>query len=176
MTILAQSNISSLSLKCFILLCILFSASCKEPSNNQNTSNNVADVRLQGHAKEPPLTAKQKQWIVEVLNETDELDSIYKNDPDSYQFIDIGSRMEKKYIANQNLLPVDDIRRNLLMATVEAYQNVGLLRMRSQDATPTFAAAVLRKALLRKVIEGQLTGQEQEIINILREKKQGQVH
>ena len=139
------------------------------------TASNNPDIPRAMPKDDPPLTEAQSKWITDVLETSDKIDILFKNGvKDARQYFDVGSKVEEKYFANQDLLPAHDTRAILLANTVKAYQQVVALitanEIGQSDESPDEAMvkAILRKTLLRKIKGGKLTPDERKLVDDLR--------
>jgi len=99
---------------------------------------------------------------------TDKLDALYKGGCSSAEFIAAAKPMEGVFINLQTKLPKGDPRRDLVANTFEAYQQaavamVGHEQGKGQRPDATIAAAGVRKGLLMKVLEGNMTASEKQL-------------
>jgi len=69
------------------------------------------------------------------------------------------------FVKLQNKLPKSDPRRDLFANTFDAYQNVLKANEQGKGGRPdaTFAAAGIRKHLLTRILEGNMTPEEKTV-------------
>jgi hypothetical protein len=72
------------------------------------------------------------------------------------------------FVKLQNKLPKSDPRRDLFANTFDAYQNVALVLKANEQGKggrpdATFAAAGIRKHLLTRILEGNMTPEEKTV-------------
>jgi purine-nucleoside phosphorylase len=141
---------------------------CTASNVSQSTSND-----------DPPLTMAQTKWITDVLETSDKIDILFKNNvKEARQYFNVQVKVEEKYFANKDLLPTSDTRAILLVNTVKAYQQVVALITADEMGLPhdspddEMVKAVLRKALLRKIKSGKLTPDERKFVDDLRRELQ----
>jgi hypothetical protein len=116
----------------------------------------------------PPITTELKEEILNALGMTDRLDGLYKRDCTSAEFIAAATPMEGVFMSLQYKLPKGDPRRDLVANTFEAYQQAALAmtayeRGRGQRPDGLIGAAGVRKGLLMKVLEGNMTVNEKQL-------------
>jgi len=115
-----------------------------------------------------PITVGLKDEILNALKMTDNLDALYKRGRTSAEFIAAATPIEGVFINFQNKLPKGDPARDLLANTFEVYQQavvarIGHERGRGQRPDATIAVAELRKHLLRRVLQGDMTPEEEKV-------------
>jgi hypothetical protein len=103
--------------------------------------------------------------ILNALKMTDQLDALYKRGCSSAEFIAAATPIEGVFINLQKKLPKGDPRRDLFANTFEAYQQTAVAMKANEQGKgerpdATFAAAGLRKHLLTKILEGDMTPEE----------------
>jgi hypothetical protein len=100
---------------------------------------------------------------------TDELDALYKRGCSSAEFIAVAVPAETAAVKLQKKLPKTDPRHDLLVNTLEAYQNAALVMKgneqggRGERPDATIAAAQIRKHLLSKILLGNMTPEEKAV-------------
>jgi hypothetical protein len=99
---------------------------------------------------------------------TDRLDELYKGGCSSAEFVAAAVPIESVFVKVQNKLPRGDPRRDLLANTFEAYQQLALAmkaneRGKGERPDATFAAAGIRKGLLTKILQGNMTPEENNV-------------
>jgi len=87
------------------------------------------------------------------------------------EFIAAATPVESVFMKLQYKLPKGDPRRDLLANTFEAYQNVALVLKANEQGKgerpdATFAAAGIRKGMLTKVLEGNMTPNEKHLYQV----------
>lgn len=140
------------------------------------TASNVSESTSRD---DPPLTMAQTKWITDVLETSDKIDILFKNNvKDARQYFNVQVKIEEKYFANKDLLPAGDTRAILLVNTVKAYQQVVNLitademGLAHDSPDEEMVKAMLRKALLRKIKSGKLTPDERKFVDDLRQQLQ----
>ena len=113
----------------------------------------------------PPITVKLKDEILSVLEMTDKLDALYKRGCTSAEFVAAATPIESVFINLHKQLPKGDPRRDLLANTFEAYQQIAIAMTaneqgRGQRPDALIGAAGVRKGMLTKVLEGNMTPNE----------------
>lgn len=140
-------------------------------SETQNTNPEVSD-RL------APLTDTQKVGVIAIIKGTDEIDVIYDRRSNSRiavaryteKFEQTHEKFEQVYAA----LPKNDARM-MLYNMMQGYENVGSLllaksqRKSSESPDPMMLAARMRKVLLKKIVDGNLSQDEKRVIEVLRQ-------
>ena len=106
--------------------------------------------------------------MLSALKLTDKLDTLYKGGCTSAEFIAAATPMEGVFMNLQKKLPKGEPRRDLLVNTFEAYQQTAVAmkpheqgRVERPDAL--IAAAGIRKGLLTKILDGNLTPAEKDV-------------
>jgi hypothetical protein len=84
-----------------------------------------------------------------------------------------GNAIEGVFINLQRKLPKGDPRRDLLANTFEAYQNTALVLKANEQGKgerpdATIATAGLRKVLLTKILQGNMTPDEKKVYDAWR--------
>jgi hypothetical protein len=115
-----------------------------------------------------PITVELKNEILNALRMTDKLDALYKGGCSSAEFIAAATPMERVFINLQKKLPRGDPRRDLIANTFEAYQQtavamVGHEQGKGERPDATVAVAGLRKHLLTRILEGNMTPEEKKV-------------
>jgi hypothetical protein len=116
----------------------------------------------------PPITTELKDEIINALKMTDELDALYRRGCSSAEFIAAATPIEGVFMDLQKKLPKGDPRRDLFANTFEGYQQAAIamtVRERGRDGRPDVAISVagVRKGLLTKVLEGNMTPNEKKL-------------
>jgi len=119
----------------------------------------------------PPITVQLKDEIVNALKTTDKLDALYKRGCSSAEFIAAAVPIESVFMNLQNKLPKGDPRRDLSANTFEAYQQLALAMKANEQGKgerpgATFVAAGIRKGMLTKVLEGNMTPNEKHLYQV----------
>jgi hypothetical protein len=109
-----------------------------------------------------------KDEILNALKMTDKLDALYKGGCTSAEFIAAAEPVESVFIKLQAKLPKGDPRRDLFANTFEAYQQTAVAmtayeRGRAQRPDVLIATAGLRRHLLTKILEGNMTPEEKKV-------------
>ena len=115
-----------------------------------------------------PITVELKDEILNALKMTDELDALYKRGCTSAEFIAAATPVESVFMRLQYKLPKGDPRRDLLANTFEAYQQAAIAMTASEQGRAgrpdvSISVAGLRKGLLMKVLEGNMTPNEKNL-------------
>jgi hypothetical protein len=134
----------------------------------QSSQQNAVVTPTSGIEGLAPITVELKNEILSALRMTDKLDALYKRGCSSAEFIAAALPIESVFMNLQNKLPKGDPRRDLLANTFEAYQNVALVLKANEQGKgerpdATFAAAGLRKHLLMRILEGNMTPEEKTV-------------
>jgi hypothetical protein len=116
----------------------------------------------------PPITVKLRDELLNALRMTDKLDALYKRGCSSAEFVAAALPVESVFMNLQKKLPKSDPRHDLLVNTFDAYQDVALVLKANEQGKgerpdATFVAAGLRKHLLTKVLEGNMTPEEKTV-------------
>ena len=116
----------------------------------------------------PPITVKLRDELQNALKMTDKLDALYKRGCSSAEFVTAAVPVESGFVKLQNKLPKSDPRRDLFTNTFDAYQNVALVLKANEQGKgerpdATFVAAGLRKHLLTRILEGNMTPEEKTV-------------
>src|SRR5206468_2451702 len=141
------------------------------PPRPDAASSAVEPTATSGVEGLPPITVELKNEILSALRMTDKLDALYKRGCSSAEFIAAATPVESVFMKLQYKLPKGDPRRDLLANTFEAYQNVALVLKANEQGKgerpdATFAAAGIRKGMLTKVLEGNMTPNEQHLYQV----------
>ena len=139
-------------------------ASAAAQSSRQN-ANVTATSGIEGL---PPITVELKDEMLNALKLTDKLDALYKGGCTSREFIAAATPIEGVFMKLHKKLPKGDPRRDLLVNTFEAYQQTavamkGYEQGRGERPDALVAAAGIRKGLLTKILEGNMTPAEKEV-------------
>ncbi len=115
-----------------------------------------------------PITLGLKDEILNALKMTDNLDALYKRGCTSAEFIAAATPIESVFINLHKQLPKGDPGRDLLANTFEAYQETAVAmvaneRGRDQRPDALIGAAGVRKVMLMKVLEGNMTANEKRL-------------
>jgi hypothetical protein len=137
----------------------------QEPDSVPSAVEPMATSGVEGLS---PITVELKNEILNALRMTDKLDALYKGGCSSAEFIAAATPMEGVFINLHNKLPKGDPRRDLVANTFEAYQQAAVAmvayeRGRGQRPDATIGAAGVRKGLLMKVLEGNMTANEKQL-------------
>jgi hypothetical protein len=123
----------------------------------------------------PPITVKLQNKLIEVLNQTDELDEMVKRGCTSEEFSSAGEPIEKSAIELQDVLPPNDPRIYLFIGTIEKYQELEAPIENHESKDELKAADLLagmRKVFLLKVLNGTLDDDEQKMFDNIKEQIQ----
>ena len=137
-------------------------ASAAAQSSGQKQHGNIGIEGL------PPITVESKAEIMNALKQTDRLDALYNHRCTSAEFIAAATPIEGLFMNLQKKLPKGDPRRDLVVNTFEAYQQTAVAMKgyelgRAERPDALVAAAGIRKGLLTKILEGNLTPAEKEV-------------
>jgi hypothetical protein len=137
----------------------------------QQRANAVDPMASSGIEGLPTITVELKNEILNALKMTDRLDALYKRGCSSAEFIAAAVPIESVFMNLQNKLPKGDPRRDLSANTFEAYQQLAVAMKASEQGKgerpdATFAAAGIRKGMLTKVIEGNMTPNERHLYQV----------
>lgn len=99
---------------------------------------------------------------------TDKLDALYKGGCSSGEFIAAALPVERVVMKLQNKLPKTDPRYDLLVNSFEAYQSAAVALKANEQGKgerpdATVAVAGLRKHLLTKILQGNMTPEEKKL-------------
>lgn len=137
---------------------------------NPNSQTPVATepMATSGIETLPPITDKLNNELLSALKMTDRLDALYKRGCRSAEFVAAAVPIESVFVKLQNKLPRGDPRRDLLANTFEAYQQLALAMKANEQGKgerpdATFAAAGIRKGLLTKILQGNMTPEEKNV-------------
>ena|ERR1043165_392357 len=120
----------------------------------------------------PLLSQDQEEHVTNILIQLDEADAFYDN-KELKQFLAGFENARVLHERSSALLPLRDIRLNLLNSTLDAYKNVGVLVFATflgkYDESPDamVAAGRMRKAFLRMIIENKLDTEAQSLLAYL---------
>jgi len=122
----------------------------------------------------PPINAKLRDELLDALKMTDKLDTLYKGGCSSKEFISEALPAEPVFMNLQNNLPKGDPRRDLFTNTFDAYQQAALAlraneRGNAQRPDAIIAAAGVRKLLLTKILQENMTPEAKTLYNKWRE-------
>jgi hypothetical protein len=118
-----------------------------------------------------PITVELKDEILNALKMTNKLDALYRRGCSSAEFIAAALPIESVFMNLQNKLPKGDPRRDLSANTFEAYQQLALAMKANEQGKgerpdATFVAAGIRKGMLTKVLEGNMTPNERHLYQV----------
>jgi hypothetical protein len=116
----------------------------------------------------PLITVKLNDELLNALKMTDKLDVLYKRGCSSAEFVAAALPVESVFMNLQKKLPKSDPRHDLLVNTFEGYQSTAVAmkaneRGKSERPDALFVAAGLRKHLLTKILEGNMTPEEKTV-------------
>lgn len=109
--------------------------------------------------------------LIHVLNQTDELDTLFKRGCTPGEYRSAGAPIEKAAMDLQHALPANDPRIYLFLGTIEKYQLVAVKMTREEskeELTATAVLAAVNKVLLLKVLNGTLNENEEETFNYIK--------
>ena len=138
------------------------------PQRPDVTSAAVEPMATSGIEGLPPITVKLKDEILNALKMTDKLDALYKGGCSSAEFIAAAVPIESIFMNLHKKLPQGDPRRGLFANTFEAYQQLAVAMKayeqgRGQRPDATIGAAGVRKGMLTKVLQGNMTPEEKNL-------------
>lgn len=122
-----------------------------------------------------PITIKLQDRLIEIMNQTDELDAMIKRGCTADEFFSAGTPIEKSALELQHTLPSNDPRIYLFISSIEEYQQLAakLSHNESKDElSATDVLAGMRKALLLGVLKGTLDTSEEKMFNDLKQQIQ----
>jgi hypothetical protein len=136
--------------------------------SSQRNANVPATSGIEGLS---PITVELKDEILNALKMTDKLDALYKRGCSSAEFIAAATPIEGVVLNLQKKLPKGDPGRDLLVNSFEAYQQTAIALVayeqgKGQRPDALIGAAGLRKGLLTKVLEGNMTPDEQHLYQV----------
>jgi hypothetical protein len=102
---------------------------------------------------------------------TDKLDALYKRGCGSAEFIAAATPIESVFMKLQYKLLKGDPRRDLLANTFEAYQQTAIAMTANEQGRAgrpdaSIGAAGVRKGMLMKVLEGNMTPDEKRLYQV----------
>ena len=129
------------------------------------TANATEPMAKSGIETLPPITVKLNDELLNALKMTDKLDALYKRGCSSAEFVAAALPVESVFMKLQKKLPKGDPRRDLLANSFDAYQNVALVlkaneQGRGQRPDATIGAAGVRKVILTKILQRNMTPEE----------------
>ena len=132
------------------------------------TANATEPMAKSGIETLPPITVKLKDELLNALKMTDKLDALYKRGRSSAEFVAAALPVESVFMNLQKKLPKGDPRRDLLANSFEAYQQTAVAMKvyeqgRSQRPDALIGAAGVRKGMLMKILEGNMTPDEKNL-------------
>ena len=134
----------------------------------QQHANAVEPMASSGIEGLSPITVELKDEILNALKMTDKLDALYKRDCTSAEFIAAATPIESVFVNLHKQLPKGDPGRDLLANTFEGYQQTAIAMVakeQGRNARPDISISVarVRKGLLMKVLEGNMTPNERSL-------------
>jgi hypothetical protein len=120
-----------------------------------------------------PFTHEREMAILGTLELIDAVDKIYDQQAGVISLATAFSQAKEKFEEILILLPDEDLKTRLLAATLKAYEDWITLTIGAElnqfhgDATPTVAAARMRKVFLRKIISNDLDPSAQQFVDYL---------
>ncbi len=137
----------------------------------QSLQQNAGVTATSGIEGLAPITVELKDELLNALKMTDNLDALYKRGCTSAEFIAAATPIESVFINLHKQLPKGDPRRDLLANTFEAYQQTAVAMKvyeqgRSQRPDALIGAAGVRKGMLTKVLEGNMTPNERNLYQV----------
>jgi hypothetical protein len=132
------------------------------------TPNATEPMAKSGIETLPPITVKLNDELLNALKMTDKLDALYKRGCGSAEFIVAALPVESVIMNFHNKLPKGDPRRDILVNTFETYQNIAVAMKaneqgRGERPDALIGAAGVRKGLLTKILEGNMTPDEKDL-------------
>lgn len=163
---------SMLTLAPFFLIWLILVLGCASSGTNNKPETTPSVDRL------APLTDTQKADILVVMKMTEDLDSISKNRRKNKNawalYVAKYTPTHEKFEQVYSSLPKNDARM-MLYNMMEAYENVGSLLLgkfegkTKESPDDMILVAGIRKALLKRIVEGNLTP---EMIKLLEDVRQ----
>jgi hypothetical protein len=140
----------------------------QEPDSVPSAVEPMATSGMEGLS---PITVELKDEILNALKMTNKLDALYRRGCSSAEFIAAALPIESVFMNLQNKLPKGDPRRDLSANTFEAYQQLALAMKANEQGKgerpdATFVAAEIRKGMLTKVLEGNMTPNERHLYQV----------
>jgi hypothetical protein len=140
----------------------------QEPDSVPSAVEPMATSGMEGLS---PITVELKDEILNALKMTNKLDALYRRGCSSAEFIAAALPIESVFMNLQNKLPKGDPRRDLSANTFEAYQQLALAMKANEQGKgerpdATFVAAGIRKGMLTKVLEGNMTPNERHLYQV----------
>ena len=137
------------------------------------TANATEPMAKSGIETLPPITVKLNDELLNALKMTDKLDALYKRGCSSAEFVAAALPVEFVFMNLRKKLPKGDPRRDLLANSFDAYQNVALVlkaneQGRGQRPDATIGAAGVRKVMLTKILQGNMTPEEKNLYYVWR--------
>jgi hypothetical protein len=120
-----------------------------------------------------PFTQEQEMAILGTLDLIDAVDRIHDPQAGATPLATAFSQAKEKFEHVLPLLPDEDLKTRLLAATLKAYEDWITLTIGAElnqfhgDATPTVAAARMRKVFLRKIISNDLDPSARQFVDYL---------
>lgn len=115
-----------------------------------------------------PITVKLQNKLIEVLNQTDELDVMIRRGCTADDFFSAGTPIEKSAMELEHTLPSNDPRIYLFVSAIEGYQQLGVKLSHNEskdELSATDILAGMRKELLLGVLQGTLHDSEEKMFN-----------
>ena len=140
----------------------------QEPDSVPSAVEPMATSGMEGLS---PITVELKDEILNALKMTNKLDALYRRGCSSAEFIAAALPIESVFMNLQNKLSKGDPRRDLSANTFEAYQQLALAMKANEQGKgerpdATFVAAGIRKGMLTKVLEGNMTPNERHLYQV----------
>jgi len=140
----------------------------QEPDSVPSAVEPMATSGMEGLS---PITVELKDEILNALKMTNKLDALYRRGCSSAEFIAAALPIESVFMNLENKLPKGDPRRDLSANTFEAYQQLALAMKANEQGKgerpdATFVAAGIRKGMLTKVLEGNMTPNERHLYQV----------
>jgi hypothetical protein len=137
----------------------------------QSSRQNAGVTATSGIEGLAPITVELKDGLLNALKMTDKLDALYKRGCSSTEFIAAATPVESVFMRLQYKLPKSDPRRDLLANTFEAYQQTAIAMAANEQGRAgrpevSISVAGLRKGMLMKVLEGNMTPNERILYKV----------
>jgi hypothetical protein len=119
-----------------------------------------------------PITVKLQNRLIEVINQTDELDAMIKRGCTADDFFSAGAPIEKSALELEHTLPSNDPRIYLFISSMEEYQQLGVKLSHNEskdELSSTDVIAGMRKTLLLGVLNGTLDDSETKMFDDLKQ-------
>ena len=132
------------------------------------TPDATEPMAISGIETLPPITVKLNNELLNALKMTDELDALYKRGCSSAEFVAGALPVEPVFMNLQKKLPKGDPRHDLLVNAFDAYPRTAIAMKaneqgKSERPDALIGAAGVRKHLLTRILEGNMTPEEKTV-------------